>query len=64
MPYSTNSVGLPDFHEVEDKIKESGKENESREPTKWAGKIWREKIAYVNIWGKTSKIFLSLQILV
>ena len=64
MPYSTNSVGLPDFHEVEDKIKESGKENESRKPTKWAGKIWREKIAYVNIWGKTSKIFLSLQILV
>ena len=43
MPYSTNSVGLPDFREVEDKIKESGKENESRKPTKWAGKMWREK---------------------
>ena len=55
--YSTNSVGLH-FREVVEKIKKAAKkkkEKENREP-KWAGNIWREKLAYVDIWGKTSKI--------
>ena len=40
--YSTNSVGLR-FREAVKKIKERGKKNELKKPTKWAGKMWREK---------------------
>ena len=29
--------------------------NENRKPTKWAGKIWREKTRVVHIRDKTSK---------
>ena len=35
------SVGLH-FHGVE-KIKENDKNTKNRKPTKWAGKVWREK---------------------
>ena len=40
--YSTNSVGLR-FRAVVEKIKERGKKTNLKKPTKWAGKIWREK---------------------
>ena len=36
--YSTKSVGLR-FREVVKKIKERGKKNELKKPTKWTGKI-------------------------
>ena len=36
--YSTKSVGLR-FREVVKKIKERGKKNEFKKPTKWTGKI-------------------------
>ena len=38
---STNRVDLH-FHEEVEKIKENVR-NQTRKPTKWAGKVWREK---------------------
>ena len=39
---STNSVGLH-FYEGVEKIKENDKNTKTEKPTKWAGKVWREK---------------------
>ena len=49
--YSTNSVGLR-FREVVKKIKERGK----KKRIKKIYKMDRKKLAYVQIWGKNSKI--------
>ena len=54
--YSTNSVGLR-FREVVEKIKEKARQktnlkNLQNGQEKYGGK----KLAYVQIWGKTSKI--------
>ena len=40
---SRNSVRLH-FRKRVEKTKENAKKNEKRKPTKWAGKIWQEKI--------------------
>ena len=45
MSSSTNIVGLQ-FHQGVEKIKENDKKKvkyQNRKPTKWAGKVWREK---------------------
>ena len=49
---STNTVRLH-FREKVEKTKENAKKkNENRKPTKWAGKIWREKIRALAHLGK------------
>ena len=52
---STNIVRLH-FHERVEKTKENAKKNENRKPTKWTGKIWREKIRVRAHLGKNFKI--------
>ena len=42
LSFSANSVGLH-FRDRVEKIKENGKKDENTKPTKWVGKIWREK---------------------
>ena len=58
--YSTNSVGLH-FREGVEKIKKAAKKNKQKKKTKIGNlngqEIYgRKKLAYVDIWGKTSKI--------
>ena len=50
----TNSVGLH-FHEGVEQIKENDTNTKNRKPTNWAGKLWREKSAYLYSWGKNLK---------
>ena len=57
--YTTNSVGLR-FREVVKKMKERGKTNELKKPTKWAGKVWREKTRVrANLGKKFKNIIIS-----
>ena len=54
--YSTNSVGLR-FREIVEKIKEGGKKTNLKNPTKQAGKIWREKTRAYAHQGQNFKNF-------
>ena len=57
--YSTKSVGLR-FREAVKKIKERGKKTNFKKPTKWAGKIWREKTRVrANLWQNFKNIVIS-----
>ena len=53
--YSTNSVGLR-FREAVNKIKERGKKTNLKNLQNGQVKYGGKKLAYVQIWGKNSKI--------
>ena len=59
LSFSTNSVHLH-FRERVEKTKIKRQKNENRKPTKWAGKLWREKIRAGARLGKKFKKFLQI----